>query len=255
MKLAGTRNSVIAPGFSAYVEYKKGQLVMRDGDLYVAPKDLAPGPWNDEDWIQTSLGQEIPRKTSQLENDSGYITGVLVGEGLYYTSEGKLTTTEPEGNFIDITDEWEFLNDFRVQYGGSTPGTDNEFKVLYSPVSDTVKFKNAMRINRTSPVDPTSWNKFLYYTGNRFYDPYNAPSVDLYPTVGITPTIGGNFLVPGSASNGSSAQALCIVNYLGDSVASNPKDASLGFKLFYSNNVTCYGVLLTNLVLKVHKKM
>lgn len=248
-------SSVITNPYSVSTAYPKGTLVMNNGYLYSALDDMEPGEWDETKWLKTNVAASIPTKTSQLQNDSGYITGVLVGDGIYYTSDGKLTTTEPEGNFIDITNEWEFLNGFRLQYNGSEPGPDNEFKVLYSPISDTVLFKNDMRINRTSSIDTTSWNRFLYYKGDRFYDTYNAPTPDLRPTLGITSTIGGMIYVPGSYAIGSSAQVLCTMQYLGDNVVPDPKDAALGFKLFYSNNITCYGILATNLVLKVHKKV
>lgn len=74
LKLAGTRSSVIAPGFSPDTAYVKGQLVMREGDLYAALRDLAPGPWNDGDWLLTSLSSRIPAKTSDLQNDSEFTT-------------------------------------------------------------------------------------------------------------------------------------------------------------------------------------
>lgn len=197
---------------------------------------------------------EVPTKVSELDNDSGYITGVLVSEGLYYTSDGKLTTVEPEGNFIDITNEWVFMNGFRLQYNGSTPGEGNDMRILYSPVSDIVKFTSSCRINSTNPLI-NNWNRILRYTGDRFYTTYNAPNVDLAPAVGLTGALGGIAYTIATDAKGGSQPGLLRIAYVGSPTVSID-ETGIGINPFLSSgSTTFYGCILQNLVLKVHKKV
>lgn len=182
---------------------------------------------------------------------------VKAGSGIYLMSDGKLTTVEPEDNFIDITNEWEFANGYRLQYVGQFPGFGNNMRILYSPVSDTVKFISSCRINKTSPlqINSTLWDIMLRYIGNRFYTTHDTNDVDLCPSIGQFLAVGGITLTPGTDEDGTSNNSFLKLSYVG-----SPNDdisrTGLGIKLaIIDSSSSTYGCILQNLIMKVHKKV
>ena len=201
--------------------------------------------------LEVNAGKGLSFNDNKLEIDSVSIAG----EGIYYTPDGKLTTVEPESNFIDITNEWVFMNGFRLQYNGEFPGYGNDMKILYSPYSDTVKFTSSCRINRTSVINKSDWTIMLQYRGNRFYTSYNAPNIDLAPSVGLNPALGGITYTIGTKENGDSTSALLKFGYVG---IPSYKESESGLAIQYfldKGNPSIYGCILQNLVLRVHKKI
>lgn len=192
-----------------------------------------------------------------LEVNSNNELQAMVDKGLYFTSDGKLTTEEPKENFIDITDEWEFTNGFRLQYTGDFPGFGNDMHILYSPISDTVKFTSSCRINTTSPlsINNAGWYIFLRYNGNRFYTTHDTNDVDLAPSIGASPALGGITLTAGTEGTGTSNNSFLKLAYVG-----SPHDpitsSGLGMKIAIpDNSSSTYGCILQNLIMKVHKKV
>lgn len=206
-------------------------------------------------------GVEVP-SGSKLAACPGLIAsissggGVDTGKGLYLTSDGKLTTEEPEENFIDITDEWEFDNGFRLQYNDQFPGFGNDMRILYSPVSDTVKFTSECRINATTPLSINqTWSIILRYIGNRFYTTYDTVDPNLAPSIGQSPALGGMSLTVGTDSTGKSNNSFLKLAYVGS--PNNPISYSgLAIELAIpDSNSSTYGCILKNLIMKVHKKV
>ena len=178
-----------------------------------------------------------------------------IGNGIYLTADGKLTTKEPEDNFIDITNEWEFDNGFRLQFKGVTPGEGNDMRILYSPVSDTVKFISDCRINRTSPINGNSWYVMMRYKGNRFYTTNNTTNTEYYPKIANGNPIGGVNTVIGSDSGGATSNALLKFGYIG-TASSTESETGLAIQNFINpNNSQIYGTLLSGLRLSVTKKI
>jgi len=188
-----------------------------------------------------------------LELNSNGKLQAKVGNGIYCTADGQLTTSEPEGNFIDITNEWEFDNGFRLQYGGVIPGNDNDMRILYSPVSDTVKFTSSCRINKTSSISP-SWNVMLRYIGDRFYTTHNAPIAELAPNIGYTPTLGGISTTIGTDEEGTSSRSMLKIAYVGSRETAE-SGTGLAIQRFFDDGSPIFGCILQNLVLKVHKRI
>ena len=188
-----------------------------------------------------------------LTFDDNYRIISSIGNGIYLTADGKLTTEEPEDNFIDITNEWEFDNGFRLQYKGATPGEGNDMRILYSPVSDTVKFTSACRINRTTPISVGAWNVLLRYKGNRFYTSHDTTNSEYYPKV--SGGISGSYLVIGTDMGGATNSSLLKLAYVGS--ANLPEsDTGLAIQTFINNsNQSTYGAVLSGLILKVTKKI
>lgn len=77
---SGIDGSVIAEPYSVDTAYSKGDLMMNNGYLYSALVDMEPGEWDETKWLKTNVAASIPTKTSQLENDSGFINNELAGE-------------------------------------------------------------------------------------------------------------------------------------------------------------------------------
>ena len=178
-----------------------------------------------------------------------------IGNGIYLTADGKLTTKEPEDNFIDITNEWEFDNGFRLQYRGVTPGEGNDMRILYSPVSDTVKFISACRINSTSPISGNAWYVMMRYKGDRFYTTNNTTNPEYYPKISTSETIGGVYTVIGTDSGGATSNAFLKFSYIG--TANNTEsETGLAIQNFINPyNSQIYGTLLSGLRLSVTKKI
>ena len=160
----------------------------------------------------------------------------------------KFSVAEPE-DWIDITDEWAFVNDFRLSYNGETPGAGNAMTVLYSPARKIVKFTGGMRINKSSSWNDSEWKRFLQYRGNRFYSSHNAPSFDLAPKVYPRP-IGGMAFIPATNSGGRSISALCKLSYTG-SPGDSSEICALAMQLFLPANTTIYGAIMEGLQLSV----
>ena len=230
------------------VKYSKGLEVNSDNQLQV--KVGAGLIFDNNSNLEVKTGGGLA-----VDNNSNVIASI--GQGIYLTPDGKLTTEEPEENFIDITNEWEFDNGFRLQYGGALPGFGNDMHILYSPVSDTVKFTSSCRINTTSPLSITygGWYVMLRYTGNRFYTTHDTNDVDLAPSIGTSPALGGISLTIGTNAGGSSINSFVKLAYVG-----SPNDpitsSGLGIKIAIpDSSSSTYGCILQNLVMKVHKKV
>ena len=173
---------------------------------------------------------------------------VKVGQGLFLTPDGILTTEEPEENFIDITNEWVFVNGFRLQYNGDYPGYGNDMKILYSPVTDIVKFTNGGRINTASGFSDYSWHVMLQYKGDRFYTTYNAPEPSKIPI------LISDYLLIGAGESGVSDSSLTKFGYVG-SGSSNESDCGIAIQKFIGNDTYIYGTNIVGAVFKVSKKV
>ena len=173
---------------------------------------------------------------------------VSVGKGINFDSNGKLTTELPD-DWIEITNEWVFVNNFRLQYNGDLPGYGNEMTIWYSKIRKLVKFTGTMRVNTPSSFSNSEWHVFMQYTGNRFYTTYNAPNVSLAPKVYPT-QIGGITSVPATRSTGVTLNALMKLSYIGapDSI---PEYCGLGMQLFIPSNTAVNGAVMQGLQLSV----
>lgn len=74
-------NSEFAPSFSTSTQYAVGTLVMKDGVLY-ACTSAHQGEWNPGHFLRTVMSRNIPTKTSDLSNDSGFIGGSAIAQSL-----------------------------------------------------------------------------------------------------------------------------------------------------------------------------
>ena len=197
-------------------------------------------------------------------NDSNQLE-VKVGEGLSYNSENNsIEVNKDEINnyidkssfyinpnaitdWIDITDEFTFLNGFRAYYNNqSIP----QFKPMYSPSTNILKFNGEMRINRTSVV-PTGpiWTVMFKYVGNRFYNNKNAPTSEDRPILYPFAPVGNACLTPTSDSGGVSQIGLAKSAWVGDNRADDNMEG-IGMQILFANN-DVYGTILTNLMYKV----
>lgn len=182
-----------------------------------------------------------------LEVNIGNELQVKAGLGIYLTNDGKLTTNEPEENFIDITNEWVFINGFRLHYNGQYPGYGNELKIMYSPISDTVKFTNGGRVNTNSGISDTAWHVMMQYKGDRFYTTYNAPDVSKIPI------LLSNDLLIGANDGGTSDSSLVKYGYVGAG-SQQESNCGLAIQKFIGNDAYIYGVNVNGTLLKVSKK-
>ena len=173
---------------------------------------------------------------------------VSVGKGINFDSNGKLTTELPD-DWIEITNEWIFINNFRLQYNGDLPGYGNEMTIWYSKIRKLVKFTGTMRVNTPSSFSNSAWHVFMQYTGNRFYTTHNAPYVSLAPKVYPT-QIGGITSVPATSSTGVTLSALMKLSYIG-SPDSIPEYCGLGMQLFIPSNTAVNGAVMEGLQLSV----
>ena len=156
-------------------------------------------------------------------------------------------------DWIDITNEWEFINDFRLSYLGESPGDANAMTILYSPKFNFVKFTGTLRINRNTSTIGQDWAVFLHYNGNRFYTTKDTTENNLVPKIGVQPPIGNMMFVPGTGSDGTTMRSLLKLGYIGD--PSQPKRyQGLAFQLLYNYSGSVYGGIASNLVLKVFPK-
>lgn len=156
-------------------------------------------------------------------------------------------------DWIDITDEWEFINKFRLYYAGQAPGPGNEMTILYSPKYNYVKFTGSMRINRSSPLDTTTWNVFLRYNGDRFYTTDNTIDSELFPRLGVISQIGGQLFIPGSDNDGTSTRSILKLAYVGNP-SNNREKNGLGVQVLYNYSGSLYGLISTYLIMKVTPK-
>lgn len=156
-------------------------------------------------------------------------------------------------DWIDITDEWEFINGFRLSYLGNFPGDGNAMTILYSPTFHYVKFTGTMRVNRTSDVSDDVWKVFLRYNGNRFYTSDDTVENHLMPQLGYVPTIGAQVFIPGTNAEGTSTRSILKLAYVGAPTASTNENG-LGIKIVYNHSGSVYGCICTSLVMKVVPK-
>lgn len=156
-------------------------------------------------------------------------------------------------DWIDITDEWEFVNGYILKYLGNTPGDGNAMSILYSPTFHYVKFTGTMRINRVSSATIDKWNVFLKYNGNRFYTTDDTIENNLMPQLGYTPVIGAHLYIPGTNEEGTSKRSLLKLAYVGNpTLAAN--ENGLAFQVIYNDSGFVYGCICTNLIMKVTPK-
>ena len=199
--------------------------------------------------LDLNIDNQLEVKSGKgLTFDNNNNLKVSVGEGIYLDSNGKLTTELPD-DWIDITNEWVFVNNFRLQYNGELPGFGNEMTVWYSKIRKLVKFTGSMRVNTSSSFSDSEWHVFMQYIGNRFYDSYNAPNVSLAPK--IYPTqIGGIASVPATRSTGITLNALMKLSYIG-APTTTPEYCGLGMQLFIPSNMTVNGAVMEGIQLSV----
>lgn len=176
------------------------------------------------------------------------------GKGIFIDSNGHVTTDEPSENFIDITNEWIFVNSYRLKYNGVSPGSGNDMRILYSESSGIVKFTGEMRINTDNAVNIGNWNIFLRYTGSRFYTNKTARGQSDYPQIGYTPEIGGSINIPLSNNNGFSLKSVGKLAYIG-SPDGLEQDTGLAFNPSITvSGENIGGCICTNLVIRVTKR-
>lgn len=156
-------------------------------------------------------------------------------------------------DYVDITSEWTFLNNFRLQYNGSIPGAGNAMTILYSRALSLVRFLGSMRINRTTVLE-NNWNTLLRYDGNRFYTTKDTDDPAFHPKIGETVTIGSQILVPASNESGTSIKALCKLAYTGSPTSPDGIGLSVQYIAGDARPSSVYGVILTDLVLRVTNK-
>lgn len=158
-------------------------------------------------------------------------------------------------DWIDITDEWEFVNNFRLQYQGNYPGDGNAMSILYSPNYNYVKFTGSMRVNRTSALNTNTgaWNTFIRYNGNRFYTTDDSIDTSIIPKIGINAAIGGQVFIPGSDDDGDSTRSLLKLAYTGAPTFDRNVNG-LSVQVLYNYTGSVYGCHCTNLILKVVPK-
>lgn len=191
---------------------------------------------------------------------------VKVGDGLSYNSvnnsievnkdeinnyiDKSLFIINPDAitDWIDITNEFEFLNNFRPNYNNNP--TIPQFKPMYSPSMNILKFGGEMRINRTSyiPTGP-SWAVMFRYVGNRFYNNKNAPTSEAKPTLYPIAPVGNMLNTPVTNSDGITQIGLAKVTWVGDN-NSIDENEGIGMQILFANN-NIYGTILTNLMYKV----
>ena len=190
--------------------------------------------------LQTKLGNGLLFDGDNVE--------VSVGEGIHFDSNGKLTTELPD-DWTDITNEWIFLNGFRLQYNGDTPGFGNDMSILYSKMRKLVKFTGSMRVNTISSFNDLSWHGFLRYEGTKFYTSHNAPDSASAPKIHPM-QIGGIAYAPATNSNGGTVNALMKLSYVG-SPNNVIDDCALAMQIFVPSNISVYGAVMEGLQLSV----
>lgn len=159
-----------------------------------------------------------------------------------------LCTVNVDGitDWIDITDEWEFVDNF-----GLADTSNNSMTIKFSPTFNLVRFYGECRIVKSSGYSGSSWTTFLTYLGDRFYTSHDNVSTSLYPQV--YPVQAELSLFCGMDSSGTSNSVIGRIYYTGS--YSNPDNKGLSFKiLINTQNTSNYGVMIQNLILKVVPK-
>lgn len=219
----------IAPAYTSLTfPIAEGTLCMYARRLYTCSASggiPASEDWTAAHWTQTNVAEIIGN----------------VDKSLFVFNTDAIT------DWIDITNEFVFLNDFRAYYHDTTI---LQFKPMYSPSANLLKFFGEMRINRTSEVttNPT-WTVMIKYVGNRFYTNKNAPTLDTRPTLYPFAPVGGLLTTPVTDDAGVTKTGLAKMAWIGSN-DSEYNDEGIGMQIIFANNPV-YGTLLTNLIYKV----
>ena len=220
-------NSAIAPPFDGTIAYKVGDHVTYKSKLYKCTTAIVTpsSTWDPSNWTETSVDEETKQLPNMCIIDPDEIT-----------------------DWIDITNEWEFVNEFNLTPVSDQP--NNSMTIKYSPKYNLVKFFGECRITRSSGWNDTDWKIFLRYVGDRFYTSYNCPNIKDAPY--IYPIVPFIQFMSGLSGTGSSNTILVRVWYVGSPYASL-ESSGLAMKqnINISNN---YGSAIGNLVLKVTPK-
>lgn len=160
-------------------------------------------------------------------NHSGAWTGADAYEiNIFELINNTILYKQPKEYFndwIDISDEFTYKNNFRGWRGGSA----ETLKVEYSKEGRLIQF-GAIHFIKTTATSQNDWNIFLKYDGDRFYtmDSPSTPGVSRAITVFFGYPIGIRSCVAslfnGLDSNGSTMGGFALVQYIQGGFAMKP---------------------------------
>ena len=203
--------------YSSSYAYRVGDLVMYNGSLYRCIQAHSAGtavPGNTAFWAAIASAGDIPTKTSQLQNDSGFVTSASVPT--------KTSQLQNDSGFITSSSLPTVNNGtLTIQQNGTTVGTF------------TANQAGNTTVNLTSGGGSGFTIQAIWYA-----DPI-APHTTFSSTVGNTYPGGSLYLPNGAFPNGTSigggGNYICVTAssyYVGDIDSSGPHFGSITIGTF-----------------------
>ena len=199
-----TSSTVIAEAYDATSTYDVGAYVTHENNLYKCNTAITTAEeWNAEHWTLVDVISAIPTKTSELDNDSGFITGdnyydkSEIDTALSNAYEAKLTQTLKVGENL--------LTEASVSLGANWSGTLTSGFTHTSGSTEPLSFNIATTSNKPYLI---SFNKTGNTTVNLYVKIGSTPDVDVYNgltsiDVGIISDGGYLTITPTSTYNGT----------------------------------------------------
>ena len=239
-KMLGDQSYFLQQGgvysYSASYAYRAGDLVMYNGNLYRCIQAHAAGaaaPSNTAFWTAIASAGDIPTKTSQLQNDSGFVTSASVPT--------KTSQLQNDSGFVTSasvpTKTSQLQNDSGFITSASVPTVNNGTLTIQQDGVTVGTFTANQSGNTT--VNLTSGGGSGFTIQAIWYDDPITPHTTFSSTVGNTYPGSSLYLPNGAFPNGTSiggsGEYICVTAssyYVGDIDSSGPHFGSITIGTF-----------------------
>ena len=239
-KMLGDQSYFLQQGgvysYSASYAYRAGDLVMYNGNLYRCIQAHAAGaaaPSNTAFWTAIASAGDIPTKTSQLQNDSGFVTSASVPT--------KTSQLQNDSGFVTSasvpTKTSQLQNDSGFITSASVPTVNNGTLTIQQDGVTVGTFTANQSGNTT--VNLTSGGGSGFTIQAIWYDDHITPHTTFSSTVGNTYPGSSLYLPNGAFPNGTSiggsGEYICVTAssyYVGDIDSSGPHFGSITIGTF-----------------------